>query len=81
MVSVITKRVMRLIDDRYNRQRVAVGPTTTLRSDLRMDSFDRAALQFDLEDEFGIDVGDDEFGDIDSVSEVAGLVEHKNTKG
>lgn len=80
MVSVIARRVIRLIDDRYNRQRVEVLPETTLRSDLRMDSFDRVALQFDLEDEFGIDVGDGEFGDIDSVSEVAVLVENKRTK-
>lgn len=70
----IASRVLRLIDDRHNRQRIAVGSGTKLRSDLRMGSIDLTDLWLDLENEFGVEITEGEFEVIDSVGETIELI-------
>lgn len=80
MASELEGRVIRLIDTRYNRERINVLPTSTLRSKLRMTEKDLCSLLFDLEDEFDIAISDDEMEPLDRVSEVVDLIETKKTK-
>ena len=79
--SEIEKRVTRLIDSHYNRQRIEVLPGATLRSGLRMDSLDILDLQLELEYEFDIDINDDDMEAVDCVSEIVLMIGNKLRKG
>jgi acyl carrier protein len=73
----IESRVIHLLNDRFNRQRVAVGPETTLRFDLRINAGDMLDLWTELESEFGVGISEREFENLDCVSEIVELITGK----
>lgn len=54
-----------------------IGPESSLRDDLEISSLQALTLVMDLEEEFGIEVEDDEFESLATVADVVALLESK----
>jgi acyl carrier protein len=61
--------------------RAHVVPTARLREDLNLSSLDAVSLVMAVEDELGIEVGDDELKDLRTIDDLVRLLESKSGGG
>lgn len=70
-------RVKQIIADEADCNITQVTDEKHLEHDLRLDSLDRYELTMALEDEFGIEISDDEGAPCNTVTQIVALVERK----
>ncbi|MEE8277578.1 MAG: acyl carrier protein [Thermoanaerobaculia bacterium] len=58
-----------------------VTPETSLRDDLELSSLQAVTLVMDLEDQFGIEVEDEELESLQTVGDILRLLETKTSQG
>ncbi len=58
-----------------------VTPETSLRDDLELSSLQAVTLVMDLEDQFGIEVEDEELESLQTVGDILQLLETKTSQG
>ena len=76
-MSYIQSRLIRLIDGRFNRERLLVQPHMDLSRDLKLDSLDLVELAISCEDEFQVTI--DDLDDVDTVAQLLALIIEKKS--
>ena len=69
----VERRVIRIVDTKFNGPRISVTPETRLISDLRLTSADIFDLTVYLKEEFNIQIGDNEV--VGVIAAVDGLID------
>jgi acyl carrier protein len=80
MTGTIAETVTRLVAEHLGAAATAVTPDTELRDDLGADSLDSFELLMALEDEFSIDIPDEDAGTMRCVNDVVAYVEARTTR-
>lgn len=79
-VPSIEQRVIEIIAERLAIRRSAIKPESRLLEDLHADSLDGVTLLIDIEEEFGIDVNDDDVQNIKTVGQWVDYVTTETSK-
>ena len=74
------ERIRDVIAFTLSRDKEIVRREARLKEDLEMDSFDYAELASTLEQEFGIDISDEEMAEWKTVSDVAACLREKTAR-
>jgi len=69
----VAKRVIKLVAERMDKEEDQISGETHFVNDLQADSLDMAELVIDLEDEFEMDISDEEAQKIETVGQA---IEH-----
>ncbi|MFY9214924.1 MAG: acyl carrier protein [Tissierellaceae bacterium] len=70
---MISEKVMKLIIEQFNIEEDSVDLDTSFRDDLNADSLDLVELVMGLEDEFGLEVEDE---DVEAIKTVGDAIEY-----
>ena len=73
----IARRVFGVVTDHFPETDGEITEETDLRVDLDIESIDIVEVIFDLEDEFGIRIEDDEINTVSTVADIIDLVKGK----
>lgn len=74
---MVLEKVKEILSEQFNIDEESIDVDTSFRDDLNADSLDLVELIMGLEDEFGLEIGDEE---VDSIKTVGDAVEYiKNT--
>jgi acyl carrier protein len=73
----IQERVIKLVSDATKVDVAKISPTTTFVDDLNLDSLDIVELMMKMEDEFGVEIPEDEAEGLKSVADVVTYIEKK----
>lgn len=71
----VYEEVKQLIVERMGVDANKITPETTFRDDLGADSLDVVELVMEMEDQFGVEVSDDDAEDMTTVGKVAEFIE------
>lgn len=71
----VYEEVKQLIVERMGVDASKITPETTFRDDLGADSLDVVELVMEMEDQFGVEVSDDDAEDMTTVGKVAEFIE------
>ena len=74
---VVFDKVAQLIANRFSVDASTVTEGMTFQQDLGADSLDVVELVMELEDEFGIDISDEDIDQLKNVSDVVSYIEKK----
>jgi len=77
----ILNRVKKVTVEELGVKEEEVSETASFQEDLGADSLDVVELVMALEDEFGIDIPDEEVGEIKTVGDAVSYIEKKQTSG
>ena len=75
--SEITTRVIQTLAKLLSKSEEDIKPGTLLVEDLAMDSFMGVELLFELEDQYGIEIEDEEMGDFKKVEDIVETIVKK----
>jgi acyl carrier protein len=75
MAEVVFDRVKKIIVDRLGVDESKVTPEASFKDDLGADSLDVVELVMELEDEFDLEISDEEAENINKVGEVVSYIE------
>jgi acyl carrier protein len=75
MAEVVFDRVKKIIVDRLGVDEDKVTPEASFKEDLGADSLDVVELVMELEDEFDLEISDEEAENINKVGEVVSYIE------
>lgn len=70
---MILEKVKEILSDQFNIEENSIDMDTSFSDDLNADSLDLVELIMGLEDEFGLEIGDDE---VESIKTVGDAVEY-----
>lgn len=73
--SAVYEEVKQLIVERMGVDASKITPKTTFKDDLGADSLDIVELVMEMEDQFGVEVSDDDADNMTTVGEVAAFIE------
>ncbi len=76
-LATVTERVTKLIVDRLGVDEVEVKPEASFSDDLGADSLDVVELVMELEDEFDMEISDDDAEKIATVGDAVSYIEAK----
>ena len=82
--SEILDKIKSIIIKRYNTKDVTITPESHLELDLGLDSLDKIEMWIDFEEEYNIDIPEEEVANLGRVSEVIDLIKqytNKNKEG
>ena len=71
------ERVIKLVSERTKVDASQITPETRFVDDLKLDSLDTVELVMSVEDEFGIEISEDDAGALKSVQDVINYLEKK----
>lgn len=74
-MSSVAERVSKIVCDKMNMKPEQVGPETSFVNDLGADSLDVVELVMEFEEEFSIDIPDEDAEKIQTVADAAKYVE------
>ena len=70
-------RVVAVLADKLSKNEAEIMPESIIREDLGADSLDMVEIIMGLEDEFDIEIPDEDAADIKTVAEVVAYIESK----
>lgn len=70
---MILEKVVEILSEQFDVEADSITPATTLQEDLGADSLDVVDLVMSIEDEFGVEVPDEE---VENIKTVGALVEY-----
>ena len=70
-------RVVAVLADKLSKEESEIMPESVIREDLGADSLDMVEIIMGLEDEFDIEIPDEDAADIKTVAEVVAYIESK----
>ena len=70
-------RVVAVLADKLSKDEAEIMPASIIREDLGADSLDMVEIIMGLEDEFDIEIPDEDAADIKTVAEVVAYIESK----
>ena len=70
-------RVVAVLADKLSKDEAEIMPESIIREDLGADSLDMVEIIMGLEDEFDIEIPDEDAADIKTVAEVVAYIESK----
>ena len=70
-------RVVAVLADKLSKEESEIMPESIIREDLGADSLDMVEIIMGLEDEFDIEIPDEDAADIKTVAEVVAYIESK----
>ena len=70
-------RVVAVLADKLSKDEAKIMPESIIREDLGADSLDMVEIIMGLEDEFDIEIPDEDAADIKTVAEVVAYIESK----
>lgn len=73
----ITKRLNKVVADHFGVQEETITPSSSLVSDLGADSLDLIELVMAVEEEFEIEITDEEGDNVDNISQLIELISTK----
>lgn len=71
------EKVIKLISDATKIEEAKIKPETSFVDDLNLDSLDIVELMMKMEDEFGVDIPEEDAEGLKSVSDVVSYLENK----
>lgn len=68
------QKVIKLVSEATKVEAANIGPDTTFIDDLNLDSLDMVELMMKMEDEFGVEIPEDETEKLKSIKDVVGYL-------
>lgn len=76
VINMIYEKIKNIIVEQFNIDEDSISMETSFRDDLNADSIDLVELIMTLEDEFDLEVEDDEVEDINTVGDAVNYIEN-----
>ncbi len=74
----LQSKVIKLVSEATKIDTDNIKPTTTFVDDLNLDSLDMVELMMKMEDEFGVEIPEDDTENLKSIQDVISYLETKN---
>lgn len=73
------ERVIQLVSEATKTDPTKIGPQTSFIDDLNLDSLDIVELMMKMEDEFGIEIPEEDAENLKSIQDVVNYIQSKKT--